>query len=141
MRNWHSATASVGSIASKVQPTGSSGHKARSAQQVLQSAQEAAWSTRSDSQLRKFLLDKGIISPSSTREELIVLARQYGASAEQGIQSGFASVSDAAQSGAASVNQAGRTAASSLSSAYYSATDLPKLAYDHAASAIDGTPP
>lgn len=109
-----------------------------------------------DSKLKAFLLEKGIISPSSEREELILLAKSYAdanpahsytasptnthsgeeggvySHATESISSGVSVASSAASSVA---SQASET----LSSAYYATTEAPSLLYDFVAEKFNGS--
>jgi len=106
------------------------GQVKRGAQVVFDNAQASAYDTFSDSQLRKFLLDKGIISPSSKREELVVLARQNGLEASRTAESAWARTTDAATDAAHAVTD-------NASAAYYAAVGAPAQAYDYAAGLLD----
>jgi hypothetical protein len=52
-------------------------NSAGSAQQVLQDKTNSVFSLWTDSQLRDFLLDHGVVSPNSKREELVRDAKRY----------------------------------------------------------------
>lgn len=49
---------------------------AASGQNVLKDATNRVVDQWSDSEVREYLLKQGVISPSSTREELVILAKQ-----------------------------------------------------------------
>lgn len=99
----------------------------------------SAWS---ESELRRFLLSKGIVSPHSKREELELLARQHGASAKAGFADATNTVASAASQASSAVSSAAAAAANSVSettsSAYYAAANAPALAYDTAAETLQG---
>lgn len=100
---------------------------ARSAQKVLQDAQDSAYAGWSDSQLRQYLLDQGVISPSSKREELVQLAREYGLEASKSVSNSFARATDAVGDAAHAVEDA----------AYYAVVTAPTQAYDYVAGTLD----
>lgn len=89
------------------------------AQKVFADSQQSTVDAWTDSQLRSFLLEKGIVKPASKREELLLLAREYGAGAHQ------------------LYDDAINTASQTLSSAWYAATDAPKVAYDYTVIKLD----
>lgn len=91
----------------------------QNAQKVFDNIQNNAVDNWTDSQLRAFLLEKGIVKPASKREELLLLAKEYGATAH------------------GAFDDAVNTASETLSSAWYAATDAPKLAYDYTAVKVD----
>ncbi|KAK4048403.1 hypothetical protein OIV83_004749 [Microbotryomycetes sp. JL201] len=113
-----------------------------SVQHHFGNAANSALSGWSESELRKFLLDKGIISPHSTRDELESLARQHGAQAKAHASGASASVSSAASVVSSGVSSAASAAATAVqdnaNSAYYAAINAPSLAYDTAAEALQG---
>lgn len=88
-------------------------------QKVFADSQQSTVDAWTDSQLRSFLLEKGIVKPASKREELLLLAREYGAGAQHMYDDAVA------------------TASQTLSSAWYAATDAPKVAYDYTAIKLD----
>lgn len=90
-----------------------------SAQKVFGNAQQNVVENWSDSQLRQFLLEKGIVKPASKREELVLLAHEYGAGAQHAFDSAVNSASN------------------SLSAAWYATTDAPRLAYDYTSQRLD----
>ncbi|GAA6042300.1 hypothetical protein NBRC10512_002587, partial [Rhodotorula toruloides] len=104
----------------------------RGAQHVLQDARDGAYDTWSDSQLRQFLLDKGVISPSFKREELVQLAREYGLEASKTAESAWARTTDAAADAAHAV-------AENTSAAFYAVVDGPAQAYDYVAGKLEDT--
>lgn len=99
-------------------------------------------SSWTDSELRRFLLSKGVVSPHSKREELVLLAEQYGADSKDGFADATHSVASAASHASSAVSSAASAAASSVSdnaqAAYYAATNAPSLAYDTAAEKLQG---
>lgn len=105
---------------------------------------DAVYSTWSDSQLRDFLLQHGVISPSSKREELLLLAKQQGRHAQGAYHTATSVVgqaTDSVSSGASVASSAVSSAASAATSAvvdtasaaFYTAIDAPSLAYDFVA--------
>lgn len=117
------------------------GQVKRGAQVVFDNAQQTAYDAYSDSQLRKFLLDKGIISPASKREELIVLARQHGLEASRSADSAWAratdTAGDAAQAVADAAGDAAHAVGDNVSAGYYAALNAPVQAYDYVAGVLD----
>jgi hypothetical protein len=99
----------------------------RSAQKVLENAQTQAYAGWSDSQLRQYLLDHGVISPSSRREELVQLAREYGLEASHAVSDSFARATQAVGNAAQTVEDA----------AYYAVVTAPHQAYDYVAGSLD----
>lgn len=92
---------------------------------------DSAASQWSDSDLRQFLLEKGVISPSSKREELLLLAREYGLEASKSVTSAWAASTNAAE-------KVGDSIADNASAAYYAVTDAPGQAYDYVADSLQG---
>lgn len=84
----------------------------------------------SESDLRQFLLEKGVISPSSKREELVLLAKEYGLDASKSVTSAWAASTDAAGRAADAVTD-------TASAALYAVTDAPAQAYDYVADSLD----
>lgn len=101
--------------------------RARSAQHVLKDSQDAAYASWSDSQLRQYLLDQGVISPSSKREELVQLAREYGLEASKSVSSTYARATAAAGDAAHTVESA----------AHYAVVTAPAEAYDYLSDQFD----
>jgi hypothetical protein len=129
------------------------GSAADSAQIKFGQASDDIYSSWTDSQLRAYLLENGVISPSSKREELIVQAKQFQKSASASGKSAYGeatktanaayvTASHNAASGASAASSAVSSAASvasdTLSSAYYAATNAPHHAYDYASKRLNG---
>lgn len=74
---------------------------------------QAAFDTWSESDLRSYLLDRGVVSPQSTKEQLVVLAKQDYASLSASAASATAQASKAAND----VAQSAYSLASSIESA------------------------
>lgn len=119
--NWDSARSYVAQQTQGAQKTFNTGNKGVSDSVV------DSWT---DSQLRAFLLEKGVVSPSSKREELTVLAKQYYNDAGNVASQASASASSA-------YGSATQVASESLSSAWYAATDAPAQAYDYTAGKLN----
>jgi hypothetical protein len=83
-----------------------------------------------DSQLRAYLLEQGVISPSSKREELVVLAKQRYNDAGN-------IASQASKSVTSAYSAATHAASETISSAWYAATDAPVQAYDYTAAKLN----
>lgn len=79
------------------------------------------YSSWSDSSLRAYLLEHGIISPASKREELILLAKQHASSASNTATGVIAQATDSASSVASAVSSVGSAAASQASETLSSA--------------------
>lgn len=75
------------------------------------------------------MLEKGVISPSSKREELLLLAKEYGLEASKSVTSAWS-----ASTGA--VGQATDAVVDNASSAFYSVIDAPVQAYDYVADSL-----
>jgi len=115
----------------------------------MNNVKRGAFETWTESQLRSFLLDRGIVSPNGKREELEILAKeQYSklsASATSlnnllyGSMTSAASVASASASSAASVASASAASAASVAgnSAYSAAAVAGNSAYSAAAVAGD----
>ncbi|CAO1618319.1 unnamed protein product [Sympodiomycopsis kandeliae] len=89
---------------------------------------QAAFDTWSESDLRAYLLERGVVSPQSTKEQLVVLAKQD-----------YAAVSASALSATAQASKAANEAAQS---AYSFASSIESVASASASSAsayVDGT--
>lgn len=91
-----------------------------------------AYDAYSDSELRKYLLSKGVVSPQSKREELIKLAKDYGFEASKTVDSTWAKATDAVEGAAHAV-------ADNASAAFYAVVDAPGDAYDYVSHKFDGS--
>ncbi|KAK4704007.1 hypothetical protein P7C70_g2212, partial [Phenoliferia sp. Uapishka_3] len=126
---------------------------ANGAQSHFEAAKDSAWDAWTESSLREFLLEKGIISPASHREELIHLAKKHGASASRNAEGAWAGATDSVSSGISQASKSATSVASvassaagsaasqaseTLSSAWYAATDSPALAYDYVSDKAQG---
>jgi hypothetical protein len=101
------------------------------AQQVFQGSQRSPLvSSWTDSELRKFLLEHGVISPASKREELELQAKEFLSSASS---AGAAATSNVASAASSVVSQASDT----ISSAWYAATDAARLPYDYTSAKLE----
>ena len=109
-----------------------------SVQAHFTAAENQALESWTDSELRKFLLTKGIISPHSKHEELVVLAEKHGARAHGAAYAASKSVSSAAAAATDVVKNAGNAVADNAHAAYYSTVNAPSLAYDTAAEKLQG---
>lgn len=131
--NWNSATSYLGS-------------KAGQAQNAFQGQRSGLVDSWTDSELRSYLLEQGIISPSSKREELLVLAKQkYGtasnsASSAAGRASNSASsaASRASNTASSAAGRASKSASSAAGRAGSSATSLASQASSTLGSAASG---
>lgn len=94
----------------------------------IASADRCSWT---DSQLREWLLEKGVVSPSSTREQLLVLAKQKASAASTAI---YGHPTDQA---ASSISSAAYGAASSVSSGYNAFSSQAAYAADRASKKLD----
>jgi len=92
---------------------------------------DSAASQWSDSDLRQFLLEKGVISPSTKREELLLLAREYGIDATKSVSSAWAASTDAA-------SNVGDAIVDNASSVFYAVADAPSNTYDYVADTLQG---
>jgi len=75
------------------------------------------------------LLEKGVISPSTKREELLLLAREYGIDATKSVSSAWAASTDAA-------SNVGDAIADNASAAFYAVADAPSNTYDYVADSL-----
>lgn len=89
----------------------------------------------SEGQLRKFLLEQKVISPKSTREELIVIAKGF----EDKMTGAWASVTSAAGEAKETAEAVKDSATETLSGAWYAATNAPSQAYDYVSEAVSGS--
>lgn len=105
---------------------------ATGAQVHFEHLKASAYDAYSDSELRKYLLDKGIVSPQSKREELIQLAKENGFQASKTVDSAWAKATDA-------VEDAAHAVADNASAAFYAVVDAPGDAYDYVAAKFDGS--
>lgn len=133
----------------------SGGSTFSSAQKVFQQNSDKAFASWDESQLREFLLEQGVVSPSSKREELVVQAKKYYADGASLSPPSFfllnlaqalelmsvLTAGSAARAAASSASSAAAAATggptSSLSSAWYTATDAPYVAYDYLSDTYD----
>lgn len=109
-----------------------------SVQAHFSAAENQALDSWTDSELRKYLLTKGIVSPHSKHEELVLLAEKHGARAHGAAYAVSKSVSSAAAAATDVVKDAGNAMAHNAHAAYYSTINAPSLAYDTAAEALQG---
>ena len=103
-------------------------------------------SASSDSDLRKWLLEKGIISPASSREELLLqvqgqqMKNRY---ATGGIGHNYGEATDSVSCGVSRVASAVSSIPSAVGEAatasFYSVVEAPTLAYDYVSGVLQGT--
>ncbi|PLW55088.1 hypothetical protein PCANC_02571 [Puccinia coronata f. sp. avenae] len=122
---------------------------AGSAQQVLQDTASSVFSLWTDSQLRDFLLEHGVVSPNSKREELVRAAKRYlnaGAQSASKLASsatgaaadaGSAAKNAAADAGAAAYDKASQAGHAVGSKAYEAGASVGEAASDAGSSAYD----
>ncbi|CCA76061.1 hypothetical protein PIIN_10061 [Serendipita indica DSM 11827] len=96
------------------------------AQKAYASVHDSAMQSWTDSQLRQFLMDQGVIEPKGTKEQLLQMARSHRKSFSSALSSASASAStavygdsyyQATQSASSIASQASRTASSYITSA------------------------
>ena len=99
-------------------------------------------SSSSDSQLRAYLLEEGIISPASSREELLLQIQQmkntyatggigHNYEATDSVSSGVSRVASAVSSIPSAVGEA-------ATASFYSVVEAPTLAYDYVTGVLQG---
>lgn len=100
-------------------------------------------SSSSDSELRAYLLEKGIIAPASSREELLVQVQQMKKRYETGgLGHNFAEATDHVSSGvsrvASAVNAIPSAVGEAATASFYSVVEAPTLAYDYVSGVLHG---
>lgn len=107
-------------------------------QHHFSAAENQAIDSWTDSELRKYLLSKGIVSPHSKHEELVQLAEKHGAKAHGAAYAASKSAASFASEATGAVKGAGDALAKNAHAAYYATINAPSLAYDTAAEKLQG---
>ena len=111
---------------------------------VDETADTFDYSSSSDSQLRAYLLGKGIISPASSREQLLLQVQQMKNRYATGVLGhNFAEATDSVSSGVSRVSSAvvaiPSVVGEAATASFYSAVEAPALAYDYVSGVLHGS--